>query len=149
MSTASASFLDTFEIGGTGALADEAAWDIIAGVVSCNPVMGTKWAQADSTAFGDSVRQNVKTIRDPDTLTLVMNRIAGDDGQTQLQTAADDADAAYDYNFRYKRKNGSGTTLETYTFKGRVMSFVGGAPNPGALHQWRADIEIVTAFTVA
>lgn len=150
MGAASPTFLDTLEIGGKGALGAESAWTNIGGIKTSTPTFGDKWATQDGTAFGDAVRQNYKTIRDPDLIQLVMNRIFDDAGQNALKAAAADAAAGgYDYNFRAKFKDGGGTVLETYTFKARVMTFQGGSTNPTSLHDWRADIEVVSAYTVA
>lgn len=148
MSTAAPGFNNTLEIGGTGALGSESGWEVIGGLRTMTPTFGDKWATVDATAFGDAVRQNLKTIRDPDMISCTFNRIFDDAGQNAARDAAANGTTLYDYNFRFKVKDGAGTLLETYTFKGRVMTFTIGAANPAGLNEGRLDIEVVSAFTV-
>lgn len=146
--TVSATFNDSLEIGGTGALGSESGWTAIAGIKSGLGTFGEKFASVDATAHGDSVRQNYKTMRDPDTINLVMNDLPADAGQVALAAAAADGTNA-EYNFRHKEKDGAGTVIKTHTFKARVFSFLLSPANLQGVHERTAMIELSTAFTVA
>ena len=102
---------------------------------------GGAYTMADTTALDDTTRQTTKTLFDPSDITLDINEIIGDAGQTALKNAwADVTDNPYNFEVRFSQG-------DKRRIKAKVVSheyMVGGATS---IRMIKAKLEPTTDAT--
>ncbi len=113
-------------IGGTGPLASEAAWVQIRHVQNI-PEIGHVFEEIAYNTLDNGDTEYEKGARGTTQLTVEFVRDDDDNGQSDLQAAAEDLAPDVDYNFRIEwgpAPTATGATPPISTFKAKAMSFV-------------------------